>query len=203
MAELRERLAELEHEQWCDWVGCIVNNLDVENLRDWLREIQIPYQDLTEAEKGPSRKYADKALEIIGDVPNGRHDYHTKRPKAGTRGVVRLIGGEVIPAYYKVCAENFGGWYRQEDHSRIKGVNEWMESSEGGCPVGWIDAVEQLPHHTGPVWAKSEGGLVVLARHMPVSYARSSYGRAWVFARDQALLPWAVKGWCESEIPCP
>jgi hypothetical protein len=88
--DIREELAALEHDQWAHWTrymltvlrpvlglgfyeargSGIENKPDIvkarESLERWKRQINTPYADLSEKEKGSDREWADKALEIAG-----------------------------------------------------------------------------------------------------------------------------------------
>ena len=67
MNELREKLAELEHQQWGQWTEFMLDHLSDENIERWRRQIQTPYNHLTEQEKDSDRRWADKILEIIAE----------------------------------------------------------------------------------------------------------------------------------------
>jgi hypothetical protein len=43
----------------------MLNNLTNENIAKWKKQIDTPYDNLTEEEKQSDRKWADKVLEII------------------------------------------------------------------------------------------------------------------------------------------
>ena len=86
---MRERLAALEHDQWAHWTKSMLDvlglALDPEELlglilkdgsaifsreqvaaiQRWRRQIETPYQDLTEEEKEKDREWADKILAEI------------------------------------------------------------------------------------------------------------------------------------------
>lgn len=79
--ELREKLAELEHQQWEEWARSLIKSgekLSPERLDRWAN-LFIPYSKLTEKQKDQDRKWADKilslfhsyALGIIGYVAMG------------------------------------------------------------------------------------------------------------------------------------
>ena len=65
--ELREKLAELEHEQWIVWSRSISmsEQLSANWLERW-RKMWIPYSNLTEEQKDQDREWADKVLDILG-----------------------------------------------------------------------------------------------------------------------------------------
>jgi hypothetical protein len=63
---LRERLAALEHEQWAHWTRYLLDHLTPENVERWRRQIDTPYEQLSEAEKQSDREWADRVLEIVG-----------------------------------------------------------------------------------------------------------------------------------------
>ncbi|KKK54109.1 hypothetical protein LCGC14_3088010, partial [marine sediment metagenome] len=61
--EIREGLAELEHEQWIEWSKNIVRveKLSPERIARW-KKLWIPYADLTEEQKDQDRIWVDKSL---------------------------------------------------------------------------------------------------------------------------------------------
>lgn len=61
----REKLAELEHEQWATWTKYFLDNLTDENMARWKKQIETPYSELTEKEKESDREWADKVLAIL------------------------------------------------------------------------------------------------------------------------------------------
>ena len=77
---MREKLAELCHEQWSGWMkhlfsftsaplgGAFV--IPASNVKRWKRQMNTPYEDLSEEEKDSDRKEADKFLEIINRYGN-------------------------------------------------------------------------------------------------------------------------------------
>lgn len=73
--ELREKLAELEHEQWCDWSRSVAETetLAPERLEAWKKR-WIPYSELSEADKDMDREYADRVLALLIAKPARRHE---------------------------------------------------------------------------------------------------------------------------------
>lgn len=63
--QAREKLAELEHEQWAHWTAHMLANMSQENTERWKRQASTAYKDLSESEKDSDRKWADKALSTI------------------------------------------------------------------------------------------------------------------------------------------
>lgn len=63
-----ENLAALEHEQWAHWTKHMLDNLSPENIERWRRQIETPYEQLSEMEKGSDRQWARKAIKIIRGV---------------------------------------------------------------------------------------------------------------------------------------
>lgn len=64
--ELRERLAELEHEQWSAWSKSVAETeeLSAERTAGW-RDRWVPYASLPEQEKELDREYADRVLDLL------------------------------------------------------------------------------------------------------------------------------------------
>lgn len=80
---LTEALADLEHKQWAHWTRYMLETLglfdaseeelssrgfdasQVENLRRWRRQIDTPYDQLTEREKDSDREWARKCITTI------------------------------------------------------------------------------------------------------------------------------------------
>lgn len=63
---IREKLAELEHEQWIKWATSLMEseNLSPERVERWKRYM-VPYSELDEKTKDYDRKWADMVLEIV------------------------------------------------------------------------------------------------------------------------------------------
>lgn len=59
-----EKLAELEHEQWSHWTRYLLNNYTSKNIVKWTKQIETPYNQLSEREKESDREWARKALNI-------------------------------------------------------------------------------------------------------------------------------------------
>jgi hypothetical protein len=64
--QLREALAALEHEQWCEWSHNLAESeqLSPERLSSWAKR-WVPYSELSEEDKDLDRLYADQVLELI------------------------------------------------------------------------------------------------------------------------------------------
>lgn len=68
---MREELAALMHEIWADWMkfmlSCCVERyvIPVQAGRRWSRQMETPYDDLSEKEKDSDRREADKVLELF------------------------------------------------------------------------------------------------------------------------------------------
>lgn len=60
--DLLEKLAEHDHKEWIEQTKYMLENMTPENIERWNKEIEIPYKELKNHEKVPSR---EKALEII------------------------------------------------------------------------------------------------------------------------------------------
>ncbi|MEH1855894.1 MAG: hypothetical protein V7L11_30490 [Nostoc sp.] len=63
--DFKERLAELEHQQWAHWTRYMLDNLTTDNIERWRRQIEIPYAELSETEKASDRRWADKVIKLI------------------------------------------------------------------------------------------------------------------------------------------
>jgi hypothetical protein len=62
---LRERLAALEHEQWAHWTRHLLDHFTPVNAELWRRQIDTPYESLSESEKDADRRWADRVLELV------------------------------------------------------------------------------------------------------------------------------------------
>ena len=65
---LRERLAELEHEQWVEWSRSLAEreSLAPERLTRW-RRYWVPYAELDDEVKEQDRRYADRIIALISE----------------------------------------------------------------------------------------------------------------------------------------
>lgn len=69
-ADIVERLAALEHEQWAQWAASVLRTepgISEERKRRWARLIAVHYNDLTEAEKELDRQWARKAIAALAE----------------------------------------------------------------------------------------------------------------------------------------
>lgn len=72
---LREYLAAIQHEIWINWMKYLFSvcmpkedgsyTIPAEKVKHWKRQINTPYQNLTEKEKESDREQADKILNIL------------------------------------------------------------------------------------------------------------------------------------------
>jgi len=64
--QLREKLAELEHEQWWSWSRSLAekDRLTQATVKRW-SELWHPYSELTEEQKDEDRVWADRVLQIL------------------------------------------------------------------------------------------------------------------------------------------
>jgi hypothetical protein len=64
-ADLVERLAELEHEQWVAWSKALADEVPEERRRRW-QACWVPYRDLPEDIKEQDRVWARRVLALLG-----------------------------------------------------------------------------------------------------------------------------------------
>mgnify|MGYP001558919470 CR=1 FL=1 len=66
---LIERLSELEHEQWKVWAAVLMKfeTLSEDRIKRW-EKLFCSYSELTEDEKGHSRVWARKVLDILKEL---------------------------------------------------------------------------------------------------------------------------------------
>lgn len=74
---MREKLADLCHEQWSGWMEhlfskCLENvdghaMIPKEFVARWKRQMDTPYKDLSEDEQNSDRREADKFLAVINE----------------------------------------------------------------------------------------------------------------------------------------
>ena len=65
-----EKIAEFCHKQWIHWMTYLVSkingiNADQAILRHWKRQMNTPYEDLTEKEKESDREQARKYIKLM------------------------------------------------------------------------------------------------------------------------------------------
>ncbi|KKL95787.1 hypothetical protein LCGC14_1851070 [marine sediment metagenome] len=75
MSELREQLADQEHERWSRWMRylftlCLPGRngdliIPVQSVKHWQGQIDTPYAELSEKEKDSDRKEADNTLQLV------------------------------------------------------------------------------------------------------------------------------------------
>lgn len=74
---MREKLAELAHEQWSDWMEYLFKQGEFNGdgtwtmpawaVERWLTQMRTPYLELSDDEQESDRKEADKFLAIINE----------------------------------------------------------------------------------------------------------------------------------------
>jgi len=73
-SKMREKIAKTQHDIWAHWMKYLFSCCDVYNgihvlnsnkVRRWKRQMETPYNELTEAEKESDREQADKILKIL------------------------------------------------------------------------------------------------------------------------------------------
>ena len=73
-AELREKIAAIQHDIWAHWVKYLFqvtsrqggeHIIDYNTARQWDRQILTPYDRLSEREKESDRDQADKVLNVL------------------------------------------------------------------------------------------------------------------------------------------
>ena len=66
--KLRERLSDLEHQQWQHWTSYFLRFHHYSNFRKrWKRQLKQDYENLTEKEKEADRIYADKVIKLVSN----------------------------------------------------------------------------------------------------------------------------------------
>lgn len=90
--KLREKLAELEHNQWAHWTQYLLRHLTPRNEAHWYQQMATPYASLTEEEKESDREWADKVIDILQQYGH-RTVSQVGDPKTG----VKMVQGWFIP----------------------------------------------------------------------------------------------------------
>lgn len=67
LTELREKIADIEHQQWWSWTLAISGEVPSEILKRWKKNWK-PYKELNELEKNKDRKWADVILALITEL---------------------------------------------------------------------------------------------------------------------------------------
>lgn len=75
MTDLRETFANLAHEQWSGWMEYLFSKCEMQEdgtaimqrwaVERWTRQMNTPYQDLSETEKDGDRAEADKFIALL------------------------------------------------------------------------------------------------------------------------------------------
>lgn len=93
--DLREELADLEHEQWMKWAKDILKSEDIskDRAKRWKKECFKPYDKLSEEMKDFDREWADKVLKIV-------EKHKGVEKKASNQVVVYISRALSIPERY-------------------------------------------------------------------------------------------------------
>ena len=159
--DIREQIAELEHEQWIAWSKNIAetDNISIERAERWAK-LWIPYSELTEDQKDQDRIWADKILALSGTTDieclecegnKGTDDispsyYDQACPKCNGTGVIPykwkvsvvLENGELPESPYRVVPE--GGF----SLSHKDKVSAYLHSQEDMKDAGYVQEVRQV-----------------------------------------------------------
>lgn len=73
--KLREKLADLCHEQWSNWLKYMFSKgtlnqdgswtMSVELVERWTRQMNVPYAELSKSEQDSDRHEADKFIKVF------------------------------------------------------------------------------------------------------------------------------------------
>jgi hypothetical protein len=64
-SELIEILAAVEHERWSSWMVYMLNNFGPTNITRWIKQMSLPYSELSEYSKESDRAEVRKTLAAI------------------------------------------------------------------------------------------------------------------------------------------
>lgn len=137
--EIIELLAELEHEQWCEWSKALAEDrlceIDTARLERWQR-LWRPYCELNENQKDQDRVYARKVFEKIDLLSKEKEQEIEKLNK------YILHSEDCILARYSAGEPTENGGYRQ------KFGDKWYESKPidktPKCDCGLDDILSKL-----------------------------------------------------------
>ena len=127
--EIREGMAELEHDQWVEWSKAVANEVSPERRARW-EKLWIPYPELTEEQKDQDRVWADKSIAELH-----------------SQGVVIKSGWKYIPRKCTTCKYRY--WRYEHLHCNYPGKERYPASNDSklkDCPCGKVIklAVEPL-----------------------------------------------------------
>jgi len=64
----REKLADLEHEQWSHWIRyLLLERHDDKDRERWSCQARTDYKDLSEKEKNSDRVWSEKVIKLVSD----------------------------------------------------------------------------------------------------------------------------------------
>ena len=120
----REKLAELEHDQWIKWSKdlAIKEILTQDRLKRWLKLWQTPYSKLTEKEKDQDRVWADKVLKILVKELSAAYERGRKdREEELTESALNKTNPDYLPTFYNLKKKDIRGKMRVNiDLRRLK-----------------------------------------------------------------------------------
>lgn len=88
--ELREKLADIEHQRWADWQKYVhgVSKVEADGVKipmgyadHWDRQINTPYAELSEREKQSDREQVDRYWHLIEEYVKHRELALLERPE--------------------------------------------------------------------------------------------------------------------------
>jgi len=149
MSELREKLAEEAHTQWCYHMRYFLSNLNVSHLERWSEDAVQSYSDLSGDEKDACRREADRVLELV------------QRPSESKWREAAILLREAIKEHRsKVLAGSITTVLRD-----VLDTTRWMEGHESGASAQeWISVEDRLPKVYELVWAVWDGDYALMRR---------------------------------------
>ena|SRR3990167_6120827 len=120
--ELKEKLAELEHDQWISWSQAITTGMECfgqeskdalfdwcdKKMSDW-KDNWKPYSDLTEKEKDKDRKWGDKVIFEISSFLSRREREVRGEIAKKIEEMREKTCGCAIPTGTKIFCDKCGG----------------------------------------------------------------------------------------------
>lgn len=142
---LREQLAAIEHERWSGWMHYMFNRTAFNDdgtwtmpawaVERWTRQMNTPYAELTEKEKGSDRAEVDKTLTAIRSVL-----YPPPHPPAPPSADWRAA----VIDYLRAERDDFLG-YAEDGNAPVNGVEiaavVWDDTATNTAVVMFEDAV--------------------------------------------------------------
>ena len=137
--ELKEKLADIEHQRWADWQNYVHDKLDYstgkyvlrdEDVEHWNLQIHTPYCNLSDKEKDSDREQVDRYLPLLKNFILSQR----KQDREAIRELVKnfIEKSKKYPICYYPESETRADVYNKGHNKALTDLLSFLDGLEGG-----------------------------------------------------------------------